>query len=166
MPPPLPGRQEASPGVQPPPPPTHPPPPTQAQERTEPDRRNGGPTPPPKRPRHPGCGGTTAEAGAHTPCLSPADSGPATPRLARTERPYQRPARGRRGREPGRGGFPPLPPPPPRRTDPSAADRTAPDGMGRDTPGPAAKRRRRPSGAWWRTRWQRRTRRTLPHGVT
>ena len=39
-------------------------------------------------------------------------------------------------------------------------------GMGRDTPGPAAKRRRRPSGAWWRTRWQRRTRRTLPHGVT
>ena len=37
-------------------------------------------------------------------------------------------------------------------------------GMGRDTPGPAAKRRRRLSGAWWRTRWRRRTRRTLPHG--
>ena len=86
---------------------------------------------PPKRPLHPRCGGTTAEAGAHTPCLLPADSGPATPRKAQTERPYQLPARGRRGREPGRGGPPPLPSTPPRRTDPSAADRTAPDARGR-----------------------------------
>ena len=88
------------------------PPPTQAQERTEADRRNGGPTPPPKRPLHPGCGGTTAEADAHTPCLLPADGGPATPRTAQTERPYQTPAGGRRGRELGRGGSPPLPLPP------------------------------------------------------
>ena len=34
--------------------------------------------------------------------------------------------------------------------------------MGRGTPGPAAERGRRPSGAWWRTRWQRHTKRTLP----
>ena len=91
------------------PPHSPPPSPTQAPERTEADRRNGGPTPPPKRPLHPGCGGTTAEAGAHTPCLRPADGGPATPRTAQTERPYQRPARGRGGREPGRGGSPPSP---------------------------------------------------------
>ena len=32
--------------------------------------------------------------------------------------------------------------------------------------GPTAERRRRPSGAWWRTRWRRHTKRTLPHGVT
>ena len=112
-------------------PPHSPPPPTQAQEWTEADRRNGGPAPPPKRPLHPGCGSTTAEAGARTPCPLPADGGPAAPRTAQTEQPYQRPARGRRGREPGRGGSPPLPPPPPRRTDPSAADRTAPDARGR-----------------------------------
>ena len=80
----------------------NPPPPTQAQERTEANRRNGGPEPPPKRPLHPGCGGTTAEAGAHTPCLLLADSGLAMPRTAQTERPYQRLARGRRGREPPR----------------------------------------------------------------
>ena len=106
-----PGCQEAAPGDQRAPP-TPPPPPTQAQERTEADRRNGGPAPPPKRPLHPGCGGTTAEAGTHTPCLLPADSGPAAPRTAQTERPFQRPAQGRRGREPGQGGSPPLPPPP------------------------------------------------------
>ena len=41
----------------------------------------------------------------------PADGGPAAPRTAQTERPYQRPARGRRGREPGRGVPPPSPPP-------------------------------------------------------
>ena len=110
--------------------PPPPPPPTQAQERKEADRRNGGPTPPPKRPLRPGSGGTTAEAGAYTPCLLPADGGPATPRTAKTERPYQRPARGRRGREPGRESSPP-PLPPPRRTDPSAADRTAPHARGR-----------------------------------
>ena len=129
---PPPGRQEAAPGDQRAPP-TPPPPPTQAQERTEADRRNGGPAPPPKRLLHPGCGGTTAEAGARTPCLLPADGGPAAPRTAQTERPYQRPDQGRRGREPGRGGSPPLPPPtpPPRRTGPSAADRTAPDARGR-----------------------------------
>ena len=90
-----------------------PPPPTQAQERTEADRGDGGPAPPPKRPLHQGCGGTTAEAGAHTPCLLLADGGPAAPKTAQTEQPYQRPARGRRGREPVRGGFPPPPPPPP-----------------------------------------------------
>ena len=44
--------------------------------------------------------------------MMPADGGPATPRTAQTERPYQRPARGRRGREPGQGGSPPSPPPP------------------------------------------------------
>ena len=113
------------------PPHSTPPPPAQAQERTEADRRNGGPTTPPKRPLHPGCGGTTAEAGAHTPCLLPADSGPATPRTAQTERPYQRPARGRRGREPGRGGFFPSPPPP------AALTRRGPTGP---RPTPAAAR--------------------------
>ena len=95
------------------PPPLPPPPPTRAQERAEADRRNGGPASPPKRPLHPGCGGTTAEAGALTPCPLPADGGPAAPKTAQTERPCQRPARGRRGREPGRGGSPPPPPPPP-----------------------------------------------------
>ena len=129
------GRQEASPGDQGAPP-TPPPPPTQAQERTEPDRRNRGPTPPPKRPLHPGCGGTTAEAGAHTPCLPPADSGPATPRLARTERPYQRPAEGKRGRDPGQGGFPPPPPPSPHH---AALTRRRPTGP---RPTPAAARQR------------------------
>ena len=89
------------------------PPPTQAQERTEADRRNGGPAPPPKRPLHPGCGGTTPEAGARTPCPLTAEGGPAAPRTAQTELPYQRPARGRLGREPGRRGSLPLPPPPP-----------------------------------------------------
>ena len=92
------------------PPPFPPPTPTQAQERTEADRRNGGPAPPPKRPLHPGCGGTTAEAGARTPCPLPADGGPAAPRTAQTEQPYQSLARGRQGREPGRGGSPPPPP--------------------------------------------------------
>ena len=94
-------------------PPHSPPPPIQAHERTEADRRNGGPAPPPKRRLHPGCGGTTAEAGARTPRPLPTDGGPAVPRTAQTERPYQRPARGRRGRERGRGGSPPPPPPPP-----------------------------------------------------
>ena len=77
------------------PPPLPPLPPTQDQERTEADRRNGSPAPPPKRPLHPGWGGTMAEAGARTPCPLPADGGPAVPRTAQTERPYQRPARGR-----------------------------------------------------------------------
>ena len=108
-----------------------PPPPTQAPERTEADRRNGGPAPPQKRPLHPGCGGTTAEAGARTPRPLPADGGPAAPRTAQTERPYQMPARGRRGREPGHEVPPPLPQPPPRRTGPSAADGTAPAARGR-----------------------------------
>ena len=106
------GRQEAAPGDQRAPPTPPPPPSTQAQEQTEADRRIGGPAPPRKRPLHPGCGGTTAEAGARTPCPLPADGGRAAPRTAQTERPYQRPARGRRGRKPGRGGSPPLPPPP------------------------------------------------------
>ena len=92
-------------------PPHSPPPPTQAHERTE--ARNGGPAPPQKRLLHPGCGGTTAEAGAHTPRPLPADGGLAAPRMAQTERPYQRPARGRRGREPARGGSPPPDPSPP-----------------------------------------------------
>ena len=111
MPPPL-GRQGAAPGDQRAPP-TPPPPSPQAQERTEADRRNGGPAQPPKGPLHLGRGGTTAEAGARTPCPLPADGGPAAPRTAQTERPLQRPARGGRGREPGRGGSPPSPPPPP-----------------------------------------------------
>ena len=59
----------------------------------------------------------------------------------------------------------PNPHPPPPFAEP-AAPCHADGGMGRDTPGPAAKRRRRPSGAWWRSRWRRHTRRTLPHGVT
>ena len=87
------------------------PPPSQAQEGTEADQRNGGPAPPPKRPLKAGCGGTTAEAGARTPCPLPADGGPAAPRTAQTERLFQRPARRVRGREPGRGVAPPLPPP-------------------------------------------------------
>ena len=81
--------------------------------------------PPLKRPLHPGCGGTTAEAGARTPCPPPADGAPGGPRTAQTERPYQRLARGRRGRERGQGGSPPLPPPPPRPTGQSAALHTA-----------------------------------------
>ena len=155
MPPPL-GRQEAARGDQRAPP-HPPPPPTQAQERTEADRRNGSPAPPPKGLRHPGCGGTTAEAGARTRCPLPADGGLAAPRTAQTERPYQRPARGRRGHELGRGGPPPLPPPPTRRTDPVAADRTAPDARARPAtptarvyPGGASRRQRmagrRPTG--------------------
>ena len=150
------GRRKAAPGDQRAPPTPPPPPLTQAQERTEADRRNGGPAPPPKRPLHPGCGGTTAEAGARTPCPLPADGGPAAPRTAQTERPYQRPARGRRGREPGRGGSPP-PPAPARRTDPLAADQAAPDARGRPAtptarvyPGGARRRQRmagrRPTG--------------------
>ena len=138
------------------PPPLPPPPRTQAQERTEADRRNDGPATPSKRPLHPGCGGTTAEARARTPCPLPADGGPAAPRTVQTERRFQRPARGRRGREPGRVGPPPLPPPP-RRTDPLAADRTAPDARGclatptsRVYPGGARRRQlmagRRPTG--------------------
>ena len=59
----------------------------------------------------------------------------------------------------------PNPHPPPPFAEP-AAPCHADGGKGRDTPGPAAKRRRRPSGAWWRTRWRRHTKRTLPHGVT
>ena len=59
----------------------------------------------------------------------------------------------------------PDPHPPPPFAEP-AVPCHADGGMGRDTPGPPAERRRRPSGAWWRTRWRRRTRRTLPHGVT
>ena len=122
MPPPAPPSEGVARGPEGPP---QSPPPTQAQERTEADQRNGGPTPPPKRPLQLRCGGTTAEAGAHTPCLLPADSGPATPRTAQTERPYQRPPRGRRGREPGRGGSPPLPPPllPPHRPVSGRPDR-------------------------------------------
>ena len=102
------GRQGAAPGDQMAPP-TPPPPPPQAQEQTEADRRDGGPATPPKRPLHPGRGGTTAEAGARTPSPLPADAVPAAPRTAQTERPPQRPARGRWGREPGRGGPPPPP---------------------------------------------------------
>ena len=134
-------------------PPHSPPPPTQAHERTEADKRNGGPAPPPKRPLHPGCGGTTAEAGARTPRLLPADGGPAAPRTAQTKRPYQGQARGRRGREPGRGGSPPPPPPLPPRTGPSAADRTAPDARGRPAtftarvyPGGACRRQQKAGG--------------------
>ena len=67
--------------------PLPPPPPIQVHEQTEADRRNGGPAPPPKRPLHPGCGGTTAEAGARTPRPLPADGGPAAPRMAQTEPP-------------------------------------------------------------------------------
>ena len=101
------GRQGAAPGDQRAPP-ISPPPPSQAQERTEADRRTGSPAPPPKRPLHPGCRGTRTEAGARMPCPLPADGGLAAPRTAQTQRPFQRPARGRRGREPGRGGSCPL----------------------------------------------------------
>ena len=97
-----------------------------------------------------------AEAGARTPCPLPADGRPPAPRTAQTEQPFQRPARGRRRCEPGRG-VPPPPPPPPRRTDSLAADRTAPDAPGRPAtptarvyPGGAHRRQRmagrRPTG--------------------
>ena len=56
----------------------------------------------------------------------------------------------------------PLPPPP--FAEP-AVPCHADGGMGRDTPGPTAKRRRRPSRARWQMRWRRRMRRTLPHDV-
>ena len=59
----------------------------------------------------------------------------------------------------------PDPHPPPAFAEPEIPCH-ADERIGRDTPGLAAKRRRRLSGAWWRTRWRRRTRRTLPHGVT
>ena len=45
----------------------------------------------------------------------------------------------------------PDPRPPPRVAEP-AAPCLADGGTGRSTPEPAAERRRRPSGAWWRTR--------------
>ena len=93
-----------------------------------------------------------AEAGARTPCPLPAEGRPAAPRTAQTERPLQRPARGRRGREPGRGGSPPLPPHP-RRADPLAAARSAPDARGRPAT-PAA--RVYPGGARQRPRMARR----------
>ena len=133
------------------PPPLPPPPPSQAQERMEADRRNCGAAPPPKRPLHPGCGGTTAEAGARTPCPLPADGGLAAPRTAQTERPFQRPARGRRGREPGRGGSPPLPPLPP-----AALTRWRPTGA-RLTPADARQPPRHeytPGGLAGDNRWQ------------
>ena len=60
---------------------------------------------------------------------------------------------------------PSNPHPPPPFAEPAAPCHTH-GGMGRGTPGPAAERRRRPSAAWWRTRWRRPTKRTLPHGVT
>ena len=64
---------------------------------------------------------------------------------------------GRTGARTRAGGFPPPPPPPPRRTDPLAADRTAPDARGRPAtftarvyPGGARRRQRmagrRPTG--------------------
>ena len=133
-----------------------PPPPSHAQERTEANRRNGGPASPPKRPLHPGCGGTTAEAGARTPCPLPAEGGPAAPRTAQTERPFQRPPGEDGGANQG-GGVPPPSPPPPCHSDPLAADRTAPDARGRPAtptarvyPGGARRRQqmagRRPTG--------------------
>ena len=142
-PPPL-GRQGAAPGDQRAPPSPLPLPlrPKSGQRKTE---------PPPKRPLHPGCGGIAAEAGARTPCLLPADGGPAASGTAQTERPLQRPARGRRGRGPGRGGPPPLPSPP-RRIDPLAADRAAPDARGHPaTPTETTDGRPTPDGAGrWR----------------
>ena len=75
------------------PPPLPGPPHTQAKGWTVADRRNSGPEPPPERLLHPGCGGTTAKAGARTPCPLPADGGLAAPRTAQTEQPSQWPAR-------------------------------------------------------------------------
>ena len=82
-------------------PPHSPPPPplTQAQERTEADRRNSGPASPLKRPLHPGCGGTTAEAGARTPGANGAALSEA--------------GLGKTGARTMAGGFPLFPPPPP-----------------------------------------------------
>ena len=76
------GRQGAGPGDQRPPP-TPPPLPLRPKSGRRQTEVTAAPHPPLKRPLHPGCGGTTAEAGARTPCLLP--------------------ARGRRGRGPGRG---------------------------------------------------------------
>ena len=43
------------------------------------------------------------------PCPLPTNGRPAAPRTEQTKRPLQRPALGKRGREPGRGGSPPSP---------------------------------------------------------
>ena len=119
-------------------------------------RRQGTRGPPHSPPPPQGCGGTTAEAGACTPCLLPTNGGPAAPRTAQTERPYQRPARGRRGRKPGRGGPPPSPP-----TFPAALTRWRPTGP-RPTPAAARQPPRHeytPGGHAGDNRWQAHARR-------
>ena len=108
-------------------------------------------------------GRCTRGAGAPRPRQAPARPARCRPTADRQRpgqrkrsRPIQRPARGRRRREPGWGGSPPSPPPP-RCTDPLAADRTAPDARGcpatptaRVYPGGARRRQRmagqRPTG--------------------
>ena len=112
-------------------PPHSPPlPPTQAQERTEADQRKGGPAPPPKRPLHPGCGGTTVEAGACTPCPLLADGRTGGAQDGADRAALSEAGPGKTGARIRAGGFPP-PPPPPRHTDPLAADQAAPDARGR-----------------------------------
>ena len=95
-------------------PPHSPPPPLHSGPRADGGRpKKGQPRTPPEEAAAPGVWGHHGQAGARTPCPLPADGGPAAPRTAQAERPYQRPARERWGHEPGRGGSPPLPPPPP-----------------------------------------------------
>ena len=109
-PPPL-GRQGAAPGDQRAPP-TPPPLPLRPNSR----RRQTEETAAPHSPQR-GC--CTRAEGAPRPRQAPPVNRPNAPalpaagrrRTAQTERPLQRPARGRRGREPGWGGSPPLPPP-------------------------------------------------------
>ena len=121
------------------PPPLPPPrPPTQAQERTEADRRNGGPTPPPRK------GGAAAVVRGHhgrgrRPHALPAASGQRTGDAQDGAN-----GEGKTGKTGARTRAEGFPPPPPRRTDPLAADRTAPDARGR----PASPRARvYPGGA-------------------
>ena len=87
---PPPGRQEAAPGDQRAPPLSPPPLPLRPMSRRRQTEKTAAPHPPRRGRCTQGCGGTTAEAGTRTPCPLPADGGPAAPRTAQTERPYQR----------------------------------------------------------------------------
>ena len=129
--PPPPGRQEAAPGDQRPPP--TPPPPSHSGPWAD------GGRPKKRRPRTPPPRGhCTRGAGAPQPRQAPARPARCRPTADR-RRPGRRkrsgPIRGRpgedRGANQGRGVPPPPSPPPLRRTDPLAADRTAPDARGR-----------------------------------
>ena len=146
------GREGAAPGDQRPPP-TPPPLPLRPNSRQRQTEETAAPHPP-------GRGRCTRGEGAPRPRQAPAR--PARCRLAADRRhPGRRKQsglfRGRPGEDEGANQGGGVPPPPPRRTDPLAADRTAPDARGRPAtptarvyPGGAPRRQRmagrRPTG--------------------